>query len=168
MRRRVLDVVAALEGARIDRAHVWGYSMGGFTGQSVSIYAPQRFRSITIGGASPYGARDSAMRLPFDEFWKGAAERPGAHRDAWEANFNEGMKFRGTVQALRTTRVSYLLYAGTKDEGAHRGLQEFVGKYGARHFTLPDKEHRPAFAETAAEVIPQVTAFIDEVEATSK
>jgi pimeloyl-ACP methyl ester carboxylesterase len=167
-RARVLDVVAAMRDAGLEQAHLWGYSMGGMIALSALIYAPQRFRSFTVGGASPYGARDSAITVPFDQFWESVKENPGANREAWEAAFLHSRKFKGAVQALQTTRQPYLLYAGTADAGPYRGLQEFIASHPARSFTLEGKNHIAANRESAGEVVPRVTAFIDEVEATSK
>lgn len=167
-RARALDVVAAMQAAGLETAHLWGYSMGGQIAQSALVYAPQRFRSVTFGGASPYGAKDSAITVAFEQFWEQVQANPGADRGAWHAAFVHSRKFGGAVQALRTTRVPFLMYAGTEDAGPQRGLTEFVTQHAARHFTLPGKDHRAAMYEAAADAVPQVTAFIDEVEAASK
>ncbi|MFN8638849.1 MAG: alpha/beta fold hydrolase [Dehalococcoidia bacterium] len=169
-RTRVLDLVSVIRDAGHDSAHLWGYSMGGQLTMSAAIYAPQRFRSFTIGGASPYGAKDSAITVPWEQFWEQVKENPGAdtHRESWRAAFVASRTFGGAIQALRATKVPTLIYAGSNDAGPHRGLTEYVSAYGARHFTLPDKDHRTANLESAAEVVPRVTAFIDEVEAAAK
>ncbi len=167
VRARVLDVAAVMRAAGVVRAHMWGYSMGGHTAASAAIYAPQLFRSLVIGGASPFGARDRGITVPFEEFWEQMKGNPFADRAAWSAAFAHAGRFGGTVQALRTTRLPFLLYAGTLDAGPHRGLAEFVEKHGARSFTLAGKDHRTAFREAAAEVVPLITAFIDEVEGES-
>jgi pimeloyl-ACP methyl ester carboxylesterase len=169
-RARVLDLVSVMRDAGVETAHLWGYSMGGQIASCAAIYAPQRFRSITMGGASPYGAKDSAITVPWDEFWPRVSANPDAevHRESWHAAFLWSRKFGGAVQALRTTAIPFLLYAGTEDAGPYRGVQEFAAKYGARHFTLPGKDHAGANRDAVAEVVPQVTAFIDEVQATSK
>jgi pimeloyl-ACP methyl ester carboxylesterase len=72
-RTRVLDVTLAMNAVGIDRAHLWGYSMGGQIAQSASVHAPERFTSYVIGGSSPYGARDFATQGSFDDF---LADRP--------------------------------------------------------------------------------------------
>lgn len=164
-RSRVLDLVAVMQDAGVETAHLWGYSMGGQIAQSALVYAPQRFRSVTFGGASPYGAKDSAITVAFEQFWEQVQANPGADREAWRAAFVHSRRFGGAVQALRTTRVPVLMYAGTDDAGPHRGLTEYTSKHEARHFTLPGKDHRGAMYDSAEEVVPRVTAFIDEVEA---
>lgn len=51
---RVGDVVAILDELRIDEAHFFGYSMGGWIGFGMVRYALERLNSLVIGGAHPY------------------------------------------------------------------------------------------------------------------
>jgi pimeloyl-ACP methyl ester carboxylesterase len=51
---RVGDVVAVLDSLAIEKAHYWGYSMGGWIGFGMAKYAPERLHSLVIGGAHPY------------------------------------------------------------------------------------------------------------------
>jgi pimeloyl-ACP methyl ester carboxylesterase len=52
---RVADVVAVLDAVRAGRAHVIGYSMGGWTAMLLSTAARDRIGSVAIGGAHPFG-----------------------------------------------------------------------------------------------------------------
>ena len=56
---RVSDVVAVLDKLGIEKAHYWGYSMGGWIGFGMAKYAPMRIHSLILGGAHPYA--DSAQ-----------------------------------------------------------------------------------------------------------
>ncbi len=58
--RGVADAVAVLDDLGIDRAHYYGYSYGGLMGWALGTHAPERFRSLAIGGAHPY-APDEAV-----------------------------------------------------------------------------------------------------------
>ena len=49
------DVVAVLNDIGIRTVNYWGFSMGGRTGFSMAQYAPDRVRSLIIGGASASG-----------------------------------------------------------------------------------------------------------------
>lgn len=169
-RTLTLDVVSAMRDAGLERAHLWGYSMGGATTMSAAIYAPQRFRSLTVGGLSPYQRHTAAMvaALPFPDLWKNVGGRVGAERVAWEIVWSHLGNFGGAVQALRTTSLPRLLYAGDADIGASRGSAAFVEAHGGPYFAIPGRSHGAAFEQAAAEVVPQVTAFIDEVEAASE
>lgn len=48
----VADLVAVLDDAGIKKAHYLGYSMGGAIGFRIPMYAPDRFYSLILGGAS--------------------------------------------------------------------------------------------------------------------
>jgi pimeloyl-ACP methyl ester carboxylesterase len=60
--RRVADVTAVLEILRIEKAHFWGYSMGGWIGFGMAKYAPQRLASLVIGGQHPFARDLSGIR----------------------------------------------------------------------------------------------------------
>lgn len=51
---RVHDHVAVLDELGIRQAHFWGYSMGGAVAFMIGKWAPDRFRSLVIGGEDPY------------------------------------------------------------------------------------------------------------------
>lgn len=51
---RVNDYLAVLDDLNVSKAHYWGFSMAGHIGYCSAIYAAERFRSVIIGGMSPY------------------------------------------------------------------------------------------------------------------
>ncbi len=170
-RTRVLDVLAVLQHAGVEastRAHFLGYSMGAHVGMSAAIYAPQRFASFFLGGASPYGAVDFSMtHRPWDETWPFVKDIPGAHFEAWGALSEAQWRFRGATQALRTTRVPYVLFAGDRDAGPHRGVTRFAAEHGLsrdQHFLLEGANHLEA-AGLVDEVVPRLLAHIERAEA---
>lgn len=171
-RNRVLDVVAVLKAAGLgpgERAHFFGYSMGAHVGMSAAIYAPQRFRSLFLGGASPYGAADFSMtQRPWDETWPYVAKLPHAHREAWGALSEQQWRFRGAVQALRTTELPYVLFAGDRDTGPHRGVARFAAEHArpGASFIVEGANHLEAAARVD-EVLPRLLEFIERVEASS-
>jgi pimeloyl-ACP methyl ester carboxylesterase len=57
--RRVADVTTVLDALSIEKAHFWGYSMGGYIGFGMARYAPRRVNALVIGGQHPF-ARDQA------------------------------------------------------------------------------------------------------------
>ena len=59
---RVGDIVAVMDDLKINKAHYFGYSMGGWIGFGIGKYAPQRFHSLVIGGAHPYAQSFEAFR----------------------------------------------------------------------------------------------------------
>src|SRR6185312_14162912 len=52
--RRAADVTAVLDAERIEKAHFWGYSMGGWIGFGMAKYAPHRVNALIIGGQHPF------------------------------------------------------------------------------------------------------------------
>ncbi|NEV00049.1 alpha/beta fold hydrolase [Bradyrhizobium uaiense] len=57
------DVVELLDVLNIDRAHFLGLSLGGFVGQWLGIFAPERIDRLILSNTSSY----LASELPFDD-----------------------------------------------------------------------------------------------------
>ena len=63
--RAVADIIAVMDDAGIDKAHIVGLSMGGFAALHLGLQHPQRARSLCVAGAG-YGAeldRQALFRL---------------------------------------------------------------------------------------------------------
>jgi len=77
----VSDVVAVLDDLSIEKAHYWGYSMGGMMGWRAAKYAPQLLRSAILGGALPYGEPDRPLTpeeaTQIREEWEAVVAPPG-------------------------------------------------------------------------------------------
>ena len=58
---RVGDVLAVLDALRVPAAHFLGYSAGGLIGFALARQAPERLRSLAVGGAHPYPSRAPAL-----------------------------------------------------------------------------------------------------------
>lgn len=56
------DVIAVLDDAGIDSAHVFGYSLGGWVVFALAANHKPRIRTAIVGGAHPYAEDLSAMR----------------------------------------------------------------------------------------------------------
>jgi len=86
---RVADVLAVLDAAQVDRAHLVGYSMGGWTALGLASLAPTWLRSLVIGGAHPYAQDLTQLRSLLAggiERWCLFLERSlGALPAAWRA-----------------------------------------------------------------------------------
>jgi pimeloyl-ACP methyl ester carboxylesterase len=51
------DAVSVLDAAGIDRAHVYGISLGGMVAQQLALRRPERVRALVLGATSPGGPR---------------------------------------------------------------------------------------------------------------
>jgi pimeloyl-ACP methyl ester carboxylesterase len=56
------DVIAVLDDAGLDSAHVMGTSLGGMIAQELALRCPQRVRSLTLAATTPGKKRGMALR----------------------------------------------------------------------------------------------------------
>ncbi len=170
-RTRVLDVVAVLQAEGVARAHYVGYSMGGMMGFSTLIYAPQRFASLSVGGASPMRdpGRLANATADFDAYYQGALKRNAAVKAAFEAGKhdvaalkacrNEGARWGGAEQAVRLAEIPMLLYVGTNDAPYEGAKQAQALNPRLRLLPLEGKDHAGA-AEAVDQVAPAILETI--------
>ncbi len=104
------DVVAVLDGMKLERAHIVGLSMGGFAALHVGISYPQRARSLVVAGCG-YGAEPDKK-----EKFRAECEAAAA---SFEADWSEAAR----KYALGPTRVQFQ----NKDP---RGWAEFAQQLG--------------------------------------
>jgi pimeloyl-ACP methyl ester carboxylesterase len=182
---RVGDVVAVLDAAGAATAHFWGYSEGGRMGVATARYAPQRLRSLVLGGpaAAPVDPEDhrraaaslrAAGAAGEVAFWEqelggGLSERLRARLLATdvEALAANQLYYAEAVPDLRgglaDIRVPTLVYCSPTDGwyAAARALAAAIP--AARFVTTEALTHAQAYARSDA-VVPQVRAFLAGVE----
>lgn len=151
---RVADAAAVLDGLGIEQAHFIGRSWGGRLCFGVGEHAPERVRSLVIGGNQPYAwpasplgrligqalaaGREQASMEPlvqaFEKFWEvefSSSQRarllhndPAALHAAWRAAMGEG----AISENLEQWRVPCLIFIGAADadllDGARRAAEE--------------------------------------------
>ena len=177
---RVADAVAVLDALDIERAHFVGQSWGGRLGFGIGEHAPERARSLVIGGNQPYAwpdgplvrtvtdaleaARTEGMEAlvgAFEEFWEvrfPAAQRarwldndPVALAAAWSMAMTEG----AISEDLGRWRLACLIFLGTADvdflDGARRAAQEIAD---AELLLLAEADHYAAHVN-AEEVVTE-------------
>ncbi|MBZ0232919.1 MAG: alpha/beta hydrolase, partial [Deltaproteobacteria bacterium] len=59
---QVADALSVLDHAGVRRAHVLGYSMGGWTAMRLAVEAPERVATLLVGGAQPFGQSVEPLR----------------------------------------------------------------------------------------------------------
>jgi pimeloyl-ACP methyl ester carboxylesterase len=88
------DVTAVLDDVGLEKAHFWGYSMGGRVGLAAGVYSPDRFSSLIIGGAG-LTERDSEDTIEICRYYRREYEKRvpiyDKGRDAASSYLNETM-----------------------------------------------------------------------------
>ncbi len=169
LRTRVVDIASVLHDAGVETAHYMGYSMGGWIGYGISIYMPQRFRSLTIGGFSPL--KPAAADWATLEASPALRENPLYARaldefpHAMQHSLGQLNVWGGARQALRLTDVPVLLFAGTEDPNGAADEMPGVAAAAAdaTFFAVEGADHSGA-ADAVDIVAPRVIEFIDRVE----
>jgi len=174
----VSDVVAVLDDLGVDKAHFWGYSMGGRIGLATGRYAPDRFSSLIIGG-NGLSEKDSKEEMEELQgyiriFEQGvdaviaAREREDWERDMWlNADLDAMIAYCsyyeniGMANYLPTLAISCLLYAGEEDTYPHsraKACAEIM--QNALFVSLPGLDHSGAF-NSGDQVLPHVLKFLE-------
>jgi pimeloyl-ACP methyl ester carboxylesterase len=181
MRLRVGDVVAVLDDLGIDKAHYWGYSMGGRMGFGIAKYAPERASSLIIGGMHPYKSdpsladhRIALLKKGMDAYIADMEAQSGpipAQRrarlltndaQALAASALNGRDAPGLEDVLPAMAMPCLLYAGDAD-GFHPGVERCVKHMpNATFVSLPGLDHGEAMARSDL-VLPHATRFLAKV-----
>jgi pimeloyl-ACP methyl ester carboxylesterase len=169
------DIVSVLRDLNIQRAHYWGYSMGGRISFALAQYAPQYVRSLIIGGA----AADGRSRIG-DGFRK-AIQAGGAEAipDLWGAPLHDALRARliandakamdaarvdslGFADVLPTMSMPCLVYAGSADP-IYPVVEATVAEMpNVTFFSLSGLGHAEGFLR-AELVLPRVIEFLGSV-----
>lgn len=180
--RRVGDVVAVLDDLAVATAHFWGYSMGEHIGFAIGCYAPDRFRSLIIGGMHPY-ARDAQVFRQRAEAMR--VRDPSSIVTGWQA---QGVAWPETVLSrlllndvealaassiasgeapdfgtyLREEQVPMLIYCGDRDESYAKAQAAAAEAPHATFVTLSGLNH--GGGNLSLTIIPYVQRFLEGVE----
>jgi pimeloyl-ACP methyl ester carboxylesterase len=177
------DMIAILDDRGIAQAHVLGYSMGGVIGYSLAREAPQRVRSLVVGGASPADTAPRGEPALLNQLYERAAREgvevlvagirswAGAISPAYAAQLRAA-NVAGRAALLRWRyehpddfsaelahmRVPCLLYCG-EDDAAYAGMRRAASVLShSRFIGLPGMNHVQA-AQASAQLVPEFMAF---------
>jgi pimeloyl-ACP methyl ester carboxylesterase len=132
------DVLAVLDAAGVDRAHVWGYSMGTTVAEKMAVSAPRRVLSLVLGGFPPgldreqwRADRGSERPQTWDDLLGGwpppVYEMFRSHNHDLEALLAcEAMigKYPTTLADLRSAPHPTLAYCGADDDRVDLARQQ--------------------------------------------
>ena len=180
--RRASDIVAVLDAVGAEQAHVWGYSMGGHVAYAVARYAPERLRSLIVGGQHPYprdrqydDRRLEVIRRGMLAFVEDSERLSGPlaepersavlaqDLDAMVAVCEAYRDASGLDEGLAELTVPTLIYCGDRDrhfEGARRAAATIPG---ARFVPLEGVTH-PEGGQRSDLVVPHVLEFLAAVD----
>ena len=109
------DAVAVLDDAGIERAHVFGVSLGGFIAQEVALTYPERVRKLVLGSTSPGGpdaypmpARGVEAFRNFQTLDREAGLRLMAENSLGESGVRERPELADEIYAYRLERAPSL------------------------------------------------------------
>lgn len=173
---RVGDVVAVLDDLQIDKAHYWGYSMGGRIGFGLAAYAPSRVHSLVLGGTHPY-ARTLPPDAPLDDsdpdaFIQRFFQRlgvdfetipPKIKADILTNDFRALAASMGDYPSLEeilpTMTMPCLLYCGDVDNSHAQARVCVAHMPNAEFVSLPDLNHAQGF-NRAELILPHAKSFL--------
>ncbi|MGC4086562.1 MAG: alpha/beta fold hydrolase [Polyangiaceae bacterium] len=171
---RVGDVTAVLDALELPQVDFFGYSMGGWIGFGMAAYAPERLRSLIIGGAHPFAdpviAGVGAAEAVDDDAFVRAMERVLGEAISAETRHFLLRNDRRAVLASLQERVALdhvvpridapcLLFAGSADR-RHALVQSAASQIrNAAFLSIAGKGHLGALA-SVDQVLPAVTDFL--------
>ena len=110
------DAIAILDHLKIDKAHIVGLSMGGYTAVVLGLLYPQRALSLVAAGAG-----SGSERAHIDEFRKNALATAGIFE-------SKGSEYISRTYGMQQGRIPFLV----KDP---RGFEEFTKMFGEHDAT---------------------------------
>ena len=167
--QRAGDIVAVIDDLGADRAHLIGYSMGGWISVGVARRHPQRLSSLIVGGWDLINGLPSGPKGPvsFDMFMA-FAKRAAPDLVAWvtpdiepgvRACFDALGELQGASEAVLTAGVP-LLFWGGRDDPYHAPMQAFAAANGLPFLSVAG-DHLAANLRPDAETLTALRAFLE-------
>ncbi|TNE35841.1 MAG: alpha/beta fold hydrolase [Alphaproteobacteria bacterium] len=172
---RARDIAAVLDDLGIEKAHYFGYSMGGWLGCAMAAHAPERLKSICIAGFPVDIHPPSDMSdEQFEEVW--ANSKRGLFFDNKRAfarlnsETEPGLKMclRAILdhpehkEAVAALTVPVMMLCG-EDDDLFAGAQAMAGELGIHFLPVPGN-HGEAINQNLGFYFPDVAEFFLKVE----
>lgn len=170
--RRAAQTAAVLDALGIDRAHVVGYSMGGWMASAFATHHPDRIASLAIGGwdvvagmytpAAAWGLEEITGRYLIElarEVNPEIAEWVGPQEEAPLALAIEGMNdLSGLAEGVARLNVPVAIWMG-RDDLYYDAARAFAEAHEFPFIELPG-DHMVAFEEHGGQAAALVAEFI--------
>jgi pimeloyl-ACP methyl ester carboxylesterase len=168
---RAADIVSVLDHLGLDRVNYLGYSMGGWIGFGMALYAPERIEALIIGGAQPYGnnfTNGRKMLAQGIDTWVSEISKWGPYSsedlervrendvEALIAAFHDRSDISNVLTAMD---MPCLLYAGSADEQAPAIAQYAAHLPNGRYLSIPGQSHIQTYLRGDL-IVPHVKAFL--------
>ncbi|WP_339933470.1 alpha/beta fold hydrolase [uncultured Brevundimonas sp.] len=165
---RTADVVAVLDAIDSERAHIIGYSMGGWAAVGMAKHYPHRLSSLAVGGwdienGLPHGPTGP---LTFDQFMGFARQAAPSlantvraeDEPAVRACFDTLSELDGARSAVIDLKAPVLLWAA-EDDPYHRPMRHFASLHGIP-FVSTGGNHLSAILNPHPAVLRDLQGFI--------
>ena len=168
-RQRAGDVIAVIDALGYERAHLLGYSMGGWMAVAAARYFPERLSTLVIGGWDPVNGLPAGPGGPvaFDPFMI-LARRAAPALTRWvtpeikpavQACFQALSQLDGAYQTLKAVSFPVLFWQGRNDTG-HDRMQAFAAANGFP-FLSSSGDHIAAVLRPGPEAIQGICSFFE-------
>lgn len=171
LEERAGDIVAVIDALGQDKAHVLGYSMGGWLAVGVAMHYPDRLKSLTIAGwdcVEGMGSVYRAMGIAPMDFatFLGATRAMAPDLVEWVTDDEMGAlaacyaelgDLAGSEEAVLDLDVPVLFWDGREDP-YHAPMTAFAAAHGFE-FLSTAGDHIGAINNNANEVVAAVQSF---------
>ena len=170
--QRAGDLIAVMDDLGYERAHLAGYSMGGWMSVAVARFYPMRLASLAIGGWDIIGGLESTSPIELKNFdslmdaaraaapelfaWATPAVEPGL-----KACFDALSELDGAGAAVSALKVPVQLWCG-RDDPYYEPMKSYAAVSSISFVTVPG-DHVGAIKAHGPEAAKHLRAFLDTV-----
>ena len=174
----VADLQAVMDQSELAQVDFMGYSFGAWVGFGMVHFAPERLRSLVLGGMHPYVRDPGPLNRRIDRFTRtrDALAAGGHHADLipdavksqFEHNDIEALislttairESEGFESALARLTARALIYAGENDPACSQARECVSGHESMEFLSLPELGHMDAWRRNEL-VLPHIQRFFD-------
>ena len=159
----VEDVVRLLDHLGLERAHIVGYSMGGFVGLKLVTVHPDRVQSLVMVGQGIVSATEFAEMADAADVEDPAERRDDSDPIALAAMISSYPALAVSDRAVRENRIPILAIVGDGDPRAQRAARLKALLPSTRLTVFPGRNHATVLQDPR--LIPEMVTFFSRVDA---